>query len=75
VRHADGRHVEDSAEVEGQATSAGVIAARSVNQEDVGKPRQCPHRRLEQLAFAQAEKTCLIRSSRNALHDNLCLEA
>jgi len=55
VRNAHGREVQHSAEVEGQAGSARVVAAGGVDQEHVRRLRQCAYRGFEQGALAQRE--------------------
>src|SRR5919108_5800337 len=55
VGDADRREVEHRAEVEGEARAARVVAARGVDQEHIGRLRECAHCRFEESAFAKGE--------------------
>jgi hypothetical protein len=54
VGDADGREVEDRAEVEGESRAAVVVSARAVDEEHVGRVLQCAHCGFQEWAFAEA---------------------
>jgi hypothetical protein len=46
--------------MEGEADSAWVVSARGVDQEDIGRLRECAHGGLQQGALAQREQPRLV---------------
>jgi protein-L-isoaspartate(D-aspartate) O-methyltransferase len=63
MRDADGRDVEDGAEVERDARTARMVAARGVDEKDVRLRAERSHRRLEQRALAKREQARLVRQA------------
>ncbi len=53
--HADGGHIEDRSQMEGQAGPAGMVAPGGIHQEDIGGLGQRSYRRLQQRSLPQRQ--------------------
>jgi hypothetical protein len=57
VRHANRRYSEDGAEVQSEPTTARMVAARGVDEQDVGEGCESARGTLEQRALTKSEPT------------------
>jgi protein-L-isoaspartate(D-aspartate) O-methyltransferase len=64
-----GRHIQNGAQVDGEAGPARVIAARPVDEQDVGPFREKPYGFLEQRTLAKRQKPCLVAERRTSEGD------
>src|SRR6266545_5356926 len=67
---ADGREIQNCAELEREPRPARVVTARGVDQEDIRRLRKGTDGCFQQRAFAQREQSRLVGGARPALYDN-----
>jgi poly-gamma-glutamate capsule biosynthesis protein CapA/YwtB (metallophosphatase superfamily) len=70
VRDAHGGHVQNRAEVEREAGAARVVAASSVDEQEIGSARESPDGRLQQRPFAEGKQARLVGRARRAPDDH-----
>jgi hypothetical protein len=73
VGDADGREIEDLAEVEGQAGAARMVPAGGVDQEDIRLRAEGSHGGFEQRSLSEGEQARLVRCARSAGYDDRLL--